>query len=158
MYVSKNIRKCVLYVFMFVCMCTVCSYVCMYVCIYLTMHECGFKCYWFRFAHCMHICMFVNMYMHVYTVMWLYVRMYVCNELTWQLHVGWDIVWRGRYSYLLRSDSEATGSRKPSRGLRMYHQDSNECENHGHIRSGPSGEVLDRTRISWRSLSYRDRP
>ncbi len=149
-----------LFVYMYVCM-----YVCIYVCIYLTMHECGFKYYWFIFAHCMYICMYVNMYVYaciysnvtVCMYIWMYC-MYVCNELTWQLHVVWDSVWRGRYSYLLRSDSEATGSRKPSRGLRMYYQDSNECGNHGHIRSGPSGEVLDRTRISWRSLSYRDRP
>ena len=126
-------------------------------------------------VYCMYVCMYelcMNvdsnttdlcyiqkcMYMHVYTVMWLYKCMYVCNELTWQLHVVWDSVWRARYSYLSRSDFEATGSRKPSRRLRMYYQDSNECENHVHIRSGPSGEVLDRTRISWHSLSYRDRP
>ena len=98
---------------MYVCMHCLC--VCMYVCMHLTMHECGFKYYWFIY---MQICM----YMHVYTVMWLYKCMYVCNELTWQLHVVWDSVWRARYSYLSRSDFEATGSRKPSRRLRMYYQ------------------------------------
>jgi hypothetical protein len=153
-----------MYVCMYVCMYAL--FVCMYICMYVCMHTSKYAWMWIQtllinicsLCGYLYVCKYVYACIYSNVTVCMYVCMYVCNELTWQLHVVWDSVWRGRYSYLLRSDSEATGSRKPSRGLRMYYQDSNECENHGHIRWGPSGEVLDRTRISWRSLSYRDRP